>query len=192
MYHVQSDFASLVFLPNVSHQPFIDFCGMYGVLGVETCKLSTGDAVKFWIPYQEDLDFDHEKFLMDLTSLSGIIQKGEIRFTGENSAILREERFRYLFMPESKEWKRENAEWVFPSDAKLKLTHSERMEFFGLFADVFEDFLDEKGVEIPNPEKEDDDNAAILYGTDYDQIVSGIEGILISYGVLEKEGSDKE
>ena len=33
--------------------------------------------------------------------------------------------------------------------------------------DEFENFLEEKGVDIRNPEKDESDNPAILYGTDY-------------------------
>lgn len=39
--------------------------------------------------------------------------------------------------------------------------------------DIFEEFLDEKGVEIPNPERdaENDPNAAHVYGNDYDEML---------------------
>ena len=55
---------------------------------------------------------------------------------------------------------------------------NEKTEFLGQLIDVFEDFLDEKGIVIPNPEKDDDpDNPANLYGTDYGNIQSALEEI---------------
>ena len=36
--------------------------------------------------------------------------------------------------------------------------------------DEFENFLEEKGVNIVNPEKAESDNPAILYGTDYGEL----------------------
>ena len=44
--------------------------------------------------------------------------------------------------------------------------------------EVFENFLEEKGIDIPNPEKEGDDGAAIIYGTDYGELESRIENVL--------------
>ena len=53
-----------------------------------------------------------------------------------------------------------------------------RLELLGQIIDVFEDFLEEKGIDILNPEKEEDDNPAILYGSDYDVLSDQIESIL--------------
>lgn len=51
--------------------------------------------------------------------------------------------------------------------------------------EVFEDFLAEKGIDIPNPEKdeaindgEDPEYIAILYGTDWGNIVEDVSGVL--------------
>jgi hypothetical protein len=41
--------------------------------------------------------------------------------------------------------------------------------------DIFEDFLDAKGVTIDNDEKEDADDPAIIYGSDFDEIAEKIE-----------------
>lgn len=44
----------------------------------------------------------------------------------------------------------------------------------------FEDFLDEKGIVIPNSEKDEDDSASNIYGSDYykleDEIIEIIKG----------------
>lgn len=57
-------------------------------------------------------------------------------------------------------------------------------EFIGQIIDVFEDFLEEKGIDIDNDEK-DVDNAAIIYGSDYDYISEGIEDILQNWGIIK-------
>ena len=67
----------------------------------------------------------------------------------------------------------------------------DKMEFIGQIIDIFEDFLEEKGVQIENPEKaeiiadsEDPDDICILYGTDYDELQYVIEDTLRSWGVV--------
>lgn len=67
------------------------------------------------------------------------------------------------------------------------MTHEDRLELLGRLIDVFEDFLEAKGVTIPNSEKDEDSDAANIYGTDYGQIESGLEQTLINWGLLEGE-----
>lgn len=64
---------------------------------------------------------------------------------------------------------------------------SDRLELLGSIIDIFEDFLEEKGIEIENDEKEDDADAAILYGTDYGNLESAIEQTLINWNLLSKQ-----
>ena len=52
-------------------------------------------------------------------------------------------------------------------------------EMVGQIIDIFEDFLEEKGIEIPNEErKESGEDAAILYGTDYGNLENQINHLL--------------
>lgn len=44
--------------------------------------------------------------------------------------------------------------------------------------EMFEEFLENKGVEIPNEEKEDSDEASNIYGTDYYYLEDNITEIL--------------
>lgn len=64
------------------------------------------------------------------------------------------------------------------------LTNSERMEMIGCIIDVIEDFLEARGIAIENDEKKDDYNLAIIYGSDYDELSTGIENVLIDSGIL--------
>lgn len=55
--------------------------------------------------------------------------------------------------------------------------------------DMFEDFLDEKGVKIPNDERDrdDPDNTANIYGEDFDKLADGIVDTLRNYGITVGE-----
>lgn len=69
----------------------------------------------------------------------------------------------------------------------LNISNNERLEFIGQMIDIFEDFLEEKGINIDNPEREDSENPAIIYGTDYDSLSERLETMLTAWGILEKE-----
>lgn len=58
-------------------------------------------------------------------------------------------------------------------------------EFTGQIIDDFEDFLDEKEIKIINPDSEDDENAANIYGEDYGLLQQTIEEAMTSYDVVK-------
>ena len=49
--------------------------------------------------------------------------------------------------------------------------------------DVFENFLDKKGINIDNDEKTGEEGEAIIYGSDYDELSNGIINTLKSSGI---------
>jgi hypothetical protein len=65
---------------------------------------------------------------------------------------------------------------------ELKVADSEKPELIGQLIDIFEDFLDDKGIttdDIPNPEREEEDDCStIIYGTDYDVLADKIASVL--------------
>lgn len=65
--------------------------------------------------------------------------------------------------------------------------NSSRLETIATFIDAFEDFLEFKGVDIKNPERDDDPCASLIYGTDYAVLSDKIEDLLIRYGVLKSQ-----
>jgi hypothetical protein len=65
--------------------------------------------------------------------------------------------------------------------------HSARLEMLCDIIEVFEDFLDEKGIVIPNDEKDQDPDASNIYGTDYGNLESRLESLLISFGLMKEE-----
>lgn len=75
-----------------------------------------------------------------------------------------------------------------------KLNLNTQQEFICEIIEHFENFLDMKGIELDNPEKqesvdagEDEDSICNIYGTDYGWLQSDIEGSLKSWGLI-KEG----
>lgn len=68
--------------------------------------------------------------------------------------------------------------------ARKRLSNTARLELLCDIVEAFEDFLDEKGIVIPNDEKEEDPYASNIYGTDYGNLSDRIEELLIRYGVL--------
>lgn len=65
---------------------------------------------------------------------------------------------------------------------ELKVADAEKPELIGQLINIFEDFLDDKGIttdDIPNPEREEEDDcSAIIYGTDYDVLADKIASVL--------------
>ncbi len=67
-----------------------------------------------------------------------------------------------------------------------------RIELLGQIVDIFEDFLDERGIVLNNEDKEeairdgeDPDSLAILYGMEYAQIYDRVEETLANWGIFD-------
>lgn len=71
-----------------------------------------------------------------------------------------------------------------------KVNPNDIPELTGQFIDIFEDFLEEKQITIPNPErneyKSNDplDTAAIIYGSDYDYLETKIKETLEHWNLI--------
>lgn len=65
--------------------------------------------------------------------------------------------------------------------------HAERLETLALIIEVFEDFLESRGIDIPNDERNEDPCASLIYGSDYGELESNLESLLIRLGMMEKE-----
>ena len=65
-------------------------------------------------------------------------------------------------------------------------------EFIGQIIDIFEDFLDDRGIVLDNPERDEDEDlnpeeAANIFGSDYGDLQSEIEDTLENWGIIERE-----
>ncbi|WP_290233562.1 hypothetical protein [Bacteroides acidifaciens] len=71
------------------------------------------------------------------------------------------------------------------------MTQSERMELWGCLIDVVEDWLGEKGItadNIPNDDRKDVEDAAIIFGDDYDYLADRFAEVIgISRDCVEEE-----
>lgn len=66
-----------------------------------------------------------------------------------------------------------------------RIGQNDKAEFLGQIIDIFEDFLDERGIELPNDERnQDPDNAAIIYGTDYGYLAEELEVMMIEWDLM--------
>ena len=66
----------------------------------------------------------------------------------------------------------------------------DKSEFIGQIMDLFEDFLDEYGIKIPQKGGEegyDPDTPVNLYGNAYDDLAEQLEGFFRSWGVIKDE-----
>jgi hypothetical protein len=63
-------------------------------------------------------------------------------------------------------------------------------EYAASILDIFEDFLSEKGVEIENEDKCGDEGEAILYGEDFDNLMSQILGTLTAFSKELSKGGE--
>lgn len=65
--------------------------------------------------------------------------------------------------------------------------HSERLTLLSMFIEVFEEFLEERGIDVPNSEKDDDPDASTIYGSDYGELSDRIESLLVQLGMMKRE-----
>ena len=68
--------------------------------------------------------------------------------------------------------------------ARKVTNDTERLETIGCFIDIFEDFLEDHGIDIPNEEKEQSEGPCIIYGTHYGELSDRIEHLLMCLNVL--------
>lgn len=73
------------------------------------------------------------------------------------------------------------------------MTNSDKLEFIGQIIDIFEDFLDGKGVKIDNPDRDRDavEDASCddvnIYGCDYGGLSDRIESTMTNWGFFKEE-----
>lgn len=79
-----------------------------------------------------------------------------------------------------------------------KLNQDNMQEFICDVIETFEDFLDAKGIELDNPEKqeaiddgEDPESICNIYGTDYGNLASDIEASLKFWELIPKDPDEE-
>lgn len=69
-----------------------------------------------------------------------------------------------------------------------KWDNEAQMAEVSCFVEIFDDFLDRRGIKIPNDEKDEDECASNIYGSDYAEVADLIEERLINLGVFSERG----
>ncbi len=91
-----------------------------------------------------------------------------------------------------KEWIEKQVEIIYePKDQRLNW--DELQETVCQIIETFEDFLNNRGITIDNPEKNDSTGNPKLniYGTDYGELQSNLELIFVDRGLVTQEIIDK-
>lgn len=65
-----------------------------------------------------------------------------------------------------------------------QMSNTKRLETLACIIELFEDFLEEKGIDIPNPERDEDPCGSLIYGTDYGNLSDDLEHLLIRLGMM--------
>ena len=66
------------------------------------------------------------------------------------------------------------------------ISSEDKCEFIGQIVDIFEDFLEEKGINVPNEDRDENGSEAIIYGMDYEILSEQIESTLRAWDLLEE------
>lgn len=71
------------------------------------------------------------------------------------------------------------------------IADEDEAEFVGQIIDIMEDFLEEKGIVLDNPEREDyeedPDSLANIFGKDYDYIADRVRDRLLAWKLVESK-----
>lgn len=60
-------------------------------------------------------------------------------------------------------------------------------DFLNSLIEVFEDFLNEKGIEIPNEDKMESENPSNIYGMDYGILQGELRDACLKYGLVVED-----
>lgn len=63
--------------------------------------------------------------------------------------------------------------------------------FIGQIIEVFEDFLDKRGIDVPNEDKaQDPEGASTIYGIDFAELMDEIADVLNRWNIPYEDGWD--
>lgn len=132
------------------------------------------DTVSFWIDRLLDEEIDDAKGAISNENIWLIGSNDECEEMNhvQNIADLEEYIARLKYMKKYK------------GQRYTRVSDDDRPEFIGQIIDLFEDFLEEKGIDITNQEKDASNNPAVIYGSDYGELSDGLEHILHAWNLL--------
>lgn len=120
----------------------------------------------------------HEEDYYDLfESTNGMIKEGSFELSDDGNS-----QWCFEYDPSADRWNKLDGHVVYEKGTINELVH--------ILIDGFEDFLTEKGIWFPNPERDGDDpdvdpeSVALIYGTDYGTLQTYIEDTLRNFGLI--------
>lgn len=124
----------------------------------------------------------HDKYYEDsvynfLQLIEPYTKSGEIEYQGEDNSFWR---FKFI----RNKWDEESGHVYYESEVPQIKTNEDRLEFLGEIIDIFEDFLEEKGVMWENDERDECDDSAIFYGTEYAQVEDQLDSLMRGWNIL--------
>ena len=130
------------------------------------------------------LTFEENKYHDDevresMGKLAPFVTSGNVEFTGEDG-----EQWRFHFWNGTVQY--QTGRVVYEPETPDE-RNQEKMALLCDSIEAFEEMLDEKGIVIPNEEKDEDQDSSNIYGSDYGDLESRIEEILIKYELLKEE-----
>lgn len=133
--------------------------------------------IRWFISYDGNFHSDYaEEYLR---KLAPYVESGDIEMSGEEETF-----WKYVFTDGA--WGEVAGRITYDDERyhPLCLENSKKLEFLNDIITVFENFLEDKGIEIENPDKEQSENPSNIYGVDYGDMESEIECVLRRWKVL--------
>jgi len=72
------------------------------------------------------------------------------------------------------------------------MDQEKRFDMLAELVEVFESFLNRRGINIPNEDKKQSDHPCNIYGMDFGELTGGVEDVLIRHGLLDYAFDDME
>ena len=145
-------------------------------LGREFSEVADSPDGGLWLTFEYDKYHDDE-VTEALRNLAPFVESGNVEFSGDDDC-----HWRFHFWNGTMKY--QDGRLVY-EDADPDYRKVERMEMIGRIIDVFEDFLDEKNVEIPNEDREPD--GANIFGCDYGTLEGRIEDVLVKAELIKED-----
>lgn len=146
----------------------------------EAEQYSSGGKDFLCLTHYDEKYFESDVY-KDLDKVAPYVLDGDINFVGEDDCV-----WRFRFDPDCGSFVEENGKITYDfSDAPVVKKYSGgKLDFLNGIIEVFETFLDERGIVVENPEKQQSENPSNIYGTDYGDLESELEALLAKEGVL--------
>ncbi|MBQ5832606.1 MAG: hypothetical protein IIW43_03920 [Selenomonadales bacterium] len=156
-----NDEAKETILRFLSDQEYFEF--------LDVSEKNSGPKIQIW-QYEKYWEDEYYEFF-DKTR--GLINNGLIECVGEDGE---------LWCFEKRSW---DEDWV-ERNGRVVYDYGSNTELIAQLIEVFEDFLDDRGIVLDNDEKaESGESAANVYGTDYGEIQTSLETVLRNWGILK-------